>query len=376
MRARRRRAAERRDPRRGAAARRSARGRERASGRTRGRRRPRAPSSGRCRRSSGFRNLPGLGVEGVVEGHAVRDRQRRDGIGLAGTAPSGPALVVADTVKPTSAEAVAELKRLGLTPVLLTGDNEPTARAVAAEVGIERVARRGAPGRQGGRGAPPAGGGRGRGDGRRRRQRRARARPGRPRPRDRHRHRRRDRGVPTSRSSRATCARPPTRSGSRAGRSRTIKGNLFWAFAYNVAAIPLAVAGLLNPIIAAAAMAVSSLFVVTNSLRLRRFSSSREGDRMTHGYVGPRRTRWSSACTGSRGRCAESSAWSRTSATASTSSRRSPRSTPRSRASPSRSSTRTSTTASPDAIASGDREAAAEKTQELLDAVERFARTR
>ena len=160
--------------------------------------------------------------------------------------------------------------------MLLTGDARETAERVAAEVGIERVLAEVYPDdkiaevrrlQDAGEVVAMVGDGD---------QRRARARAGRPRARDRHRARTSRSRRPTSRSSPATCARPPTRSGSPAGRSRTIKGNLFWAFAYNVAAIPLAMAGLLNPIVAAAAMAFSSVFVVTNSLRLRRFHSTRE----------------------------------------------------------------------------------------------------
>ena len=182
--------------------------------------------------------------------------------------------VVADTVKPTSAEAIAELKRLGLRPVLLTGDNEPTARAVAAEVGIDDVIAERAPGRQGRGRRAPAGARARRRDGRRRRQRRAGARAGRPRPRDRYRHRRRDRGERPDAGLRRPARRrrrdPPSRR-----TLATIKGNLFWAFAYNVAALPLAAAGYLNPLIAGGAMAFSSVFVVSNSLRLRGFKARR-----------------------------------------------------------------------------------------------------
>ena len=217
-----------------------------------------------------FRNVPGEGVTGVVEKKRVtigRDGVQVDGA-YAGT------LELEDTVKPTSREAVAELRALDLTPVLLSGDVEATARRVAGEVGIERVVAGVLPGgkvdeikRLQAAGEVVAMVGDGINDAP------ALAQA--------------DLGIALGtgtdvaiEASDITLVSGDLRAAGDAIRLArrtlgTIKGNLFWAFAYNVAAIPLAIAGLLNPIVAAAAMAFSSIFVVTNSLRLRRFRSVR-----------------------------------------------------------------------------------------------------
>jgi len=222
-----------------------------------------------------FRNVPGIGVVGRVEGHEVDLRKGTDGIVVRWDGVDRAVLVVADTVKPTSRDAISELRALGLTPVLLTGDNATSARRVAAEVGVERVLADVLPGEKAAevRALQEAGEvvamvGDGVNDGP------ALAQA--------------DLGLAIGtgtdvaiEASDVTLVSGDLRAAADAIRlSRrvlaTIKGNLFWAFAYNVAAIPLAVAGVLDPIVAAAAMAASSLFVVSNSLRLRRFRSARE----------------------------------------------------------------------------------------------------
>jgi Cu+-exporting ATPase len=245
-----------------------------------------------------FENREGLGVQGVVDGHAViagRERllvdwsltlpaslsQAKDAAEAAGRTAvlvgwDGQArgvLVVADTIKPTSVEAVAQLRALGLRPVLLTGDNQRAADTIAGEVGIGEVIAEVLPAdkvqvikdlQAQGRVVAMVG------DGVNDAAALAQA----------------DLGLAMGtgtdvaiEASDITLVRGDLRSAADAIRlSRrtlgTIKGNLFWAFAYNVAALPLAAAGLLNPMLAGLAMAFSSVFVVSNSLRLRRFSSS------------------------------------------------------------------------------------------------------
>ncbi|WP_372666434.1 heavy metal translocating P-type ATPase [Amycolatopsis kentuckyensis] len=218
-----------------------------------------------------FRSTPGVGVTGVVEGRTV-SVGRADGatLGVSWDGEVRGHLVVADTIKPTSAKAVAELRELGLTPILLTGDHAGAARAIAAEAGIDEVVAEVLP--EGKVDVVKRLQAEGRvvamvGDGVNDAAALAQA----------------DLGLAMGTGTDAaieasdlTLVRGDLRVAADAIRLArrtlaTIKGNLFWAFAYNVAALPLAALGLLNPMIAGAAMACSSAFVVSNSLRLRRF---------------------------------------------------------------------------------------------------------
>jgi Cu+-exporting ATPase len=249
----------------------------------------------------GFRNREGRGVEGVVDGHAVvagrpalleewsmplpdalrhqleaQQAQGRTVVAVGWDGRVRGLLVVADTPKDSSREAVEALKGLGLRPVLLTGDNAATARAVAAEVGIDEVIADVLPAEKAAVVRRLQGEGRVVamvGDGVNDAPALAQA----------------DLGLAIGtgtdvaiEASDLTLVSGDLRGAADAIRLsrrtlRTIRGNLFWAFAYNVVLIPVAVAGLLNPVLAGAAMAFSSVFVLSNSLRLRSFRVLRAG---------------------------------------------------------------------------------------------------
>ncbi|RZU14199.1 Cu+-exporting ATPase [Kribbella rubisoli] len=256
-----------------------------------------ASTAGKLPEVEDFGNVEGLGVQGIVDGHAVlvgrtrlleewsqhlpselahaKEHAEAEGSTAVAVGWDGVAravLVVADTVKPTSVQAISQLRELGLRPVLLTGDNEAVALKVAGEVGIDDVIAEVLPAgkvdavkklQDEGRVVAMIG------DGVNDAAALAQADLG------------LSMGTGTDvaiEASDLTLVRGDLRAAVdaiRLSRStlRTIKGNLFWAFAYNVLALPLAAAGLLNPMLAGAAMAFSSVFVVSNSLRLRRFRS-------------------------------------------------------------------------------------------------------
>jgi P-type Cu+ transporter len=260
-----------------------------------------------------FANQAGRGVEGVVDGRGVKvgrpalaipaeldharqaaEARGRTAVLVAWDDAVRAVLVVADGVKPTSAEAVASLEQLGLRPVLLTGDNEATASAVAAGVGIDEVIAEVLPSEKAdvvrrlqdeGRVVAMVG------DGVNDAPALAQA----------------DLGLAIGtgtdvaiEASDLTLVSGDLRAAADAIRLsratlRTIKQNLAWAFGYNIAALPLAAAGLLNPLIAGLAMAFSSVSVVANALRLRRFRSehggetAREGERSPHSATASRR---------------------------------------------------------------------------------------
>ncbi|MEA2131563.1 MAG: P-type Cu+ transporter, partial [Solirubrobacteraceae bacterium] len=261
-----------------------------------------------------FASHPGMGVQGTVAGRAIiagrpalltgadpslalppelerariaAEAEGRTAIAASWDGAARALFVVSDGIKPTSAEAVRRLHALGLRTILLTGDNETTARAVAERVGVDDVIAGVLPGDKAdvvrrlqdeGRVVAMVG------DGVNDAPALAQA----------------DLGMAIGtgtdvaiEASDLTLVAGDLRVAADAlALSRrtlaTIKGNLFWAFAYNVAALPLAAAGLLNPMIAGAAMAASSVFVVANSLRLRTFHAQRDADVSPAGGLRPR----------------------------------------------------------------------------------------